>query len=280
MQTAKSDPEIFTLYLPQPNQAVAPLIISSPHTGTFVPADIAAQMNPEILASLPDTDWQVDALYRFAIQSFGASQIAANYSRYVIDLNRSPEDEPLYNDGRLQSGLVPMVTSQGEAIYRSSDLAQAAQTPDEKERRRQRYYAPYHAALGREIARLRALFPHVLLVEAHSIQPFLPRISPRPFADIILGDQHRKTAHPSISEACLAEMRKSGLQIADNEPFRGGHITRFYGKPENGVHAIQLEMSQKIYWQGQQIDPLLSAPPNNCLRNVLAAALTELGKIP
>ncbi len=226
-----------------PSGKKVPIIVSCPHSGTEIPADIAQRMNPVLSQDLPDTDWYIDKLYDFS-SDLGITQISAVYSRYVVDLNRDPSGVGLYKDGRTETGLVPVKSFNGDALYKPGE------EPSQKdiEERLQHYYQPYHRALTECISGLLSQFPQVLLFDAHSIKRHVPLIHKDPFPDLILGDQSGKTADKSLSESALTVLRAGKTyQVAYNHPFMGGYITRHFGNPKRGVHTLQLEKSQDIY---------------------------------
>jgi N-formylglutamate deformylase len=225
-----------------PRGTPRPIVVSCPHSGTEIPADIARGMRPEMVRAVPDTDWFVHELYDFA-PAMGITLLHARYSRFVIDLNRDPEDKPLYTDGRHQTGLVPTTSFDAKPIY-----AQGEPNAAEIKRRLETYYRPYHAQAERLVLDLKGRFKHVLFYEAHSIKRLVTTIRPTPFPDLMLGDQKGKTAAAALSDVALQGLRKGGrYQVAHNEPFMGGYLTRKFGRPHERVHALQLEMAQDVY---------------------------------
>jgi N-formylglutamate amidohydrolase len=227
--------------LQRPKGRRRPIVISCPHTGTEIPAEIAARMHPEPAGKVPDTDFFVHELYGFAPED-GITLLHGRYSRFVVDLNRDPSGKKLYADGRAETGLVPVRTFALEPIYRGAE-------PDagEIERRVGAYYEPYHAKVEELLRELLAEFPRVLLYEAHSIRRLVPSIRPKPFPDMILGDQQGKTAAAELTRRALATLRGGGFDVAHNDPFMGGYLTRKFGRPQERIHALQLEMSQDVY---------------------------------
>jgi N-formylglutamate deformylase len=219
----------------------APLLISMPHVGTDIPDDIAAGMTPAALVKA-DTDWHLRQLYGFAGE-LGASTLAARWSRYVIDLNRPPENTNLY-PGQDTTGLCPLDTFGRAPLY----LPERAPDEAEVQRRLARYWQPYHAQLRQELDRLLALHGRVVLWEAHSIASVVPR-----FFDGKLPDLNFGTADGASCDGALADIVTTFVQVdgrytmAVNGRFKGGHITRSYGRPAQGVHALQLEMCQSTY---------------------------------
>ncbi|SIO72110.1 N-formylglutamate deformylase [Burkholderia sp. GAS332] len=218
----------------------APLVISIPHLGTEIPAPLKHLYSHAAL-TLADTDWHLDRLYDFA-KGLGATVLGARISRYVIDLNRPPDDESLY-PGQTTTGLCPTETFRGEPVY------QLGKEPDqaEKKRRVDAHWQPYHAALSTELGRLRELHPNVLLWEAHSIASVLPRLFDAKLPDLNLGTQDGRTASPQVQAAVEAAAADSAYTWVANGRFKGGYITRHFGDPEHGIHAIQLEMCQSTY---------------------------------
>lgn len=221
-------------------RGTAPLLVSFPHVGTGIPDDIAARLTPAALA-LPDTDWHLPRLYEFA-RELGASTLAAHYSRYVIDLNRPPEDTNLY-PGHDTTGLVPVDTFRKEPLYRGAlpDAAEIAL-------RRERYWRPYHSALDAELGRIKSAHGVAVLWDAHSIASVLPRFFEGKLPDLNLGTAKGASCADDLQSAVEAVLRaQRGYSWVANGRFTGGYITRRYGRPQDGVHALQLEMCQGTY---------------------------------
>ncbi len=228
-------------FVREPEAPAVPLLVSIPHTGTDVPDDIAARFASPGVAALPDTDWHLHRLYDF-VPRLGARTLYARFSRYVADLNR-PADGSLLYPGRPETALVPAATFAGEPIYATGDEPGAAEIAQ----RIERFWKPYHERLERELAALRERFGYALLFDAHSIASEVPRLVPGRLPHLMLGDADGRSAAPELSLAVLAVHAKSGLEHRRNDPFKGGFITRAYGRPEGHVHALQLEMSQRSY---------------------------------
>ena len=219
----------------------APLLISIPHLGQEIPANLRASMTP-IAHTVADTDWHLDRLYAFA-DALGASVLGARYSRYVIDLNRPPDDESLY-PGQTKTGLCPAASFRGEPLYVDGAAPDAAAQAE----RLATYWQPYHDQLTREIARIKAEHGRVLLWEAHSIASVLPRLFDGKLPDLNIGTSDGKTCALAAQQAVQRELEANAdYTWAVNGRFKGGYITRHYGAPEQGVHAIQLEMCQSTY---------------------------------
>ena len=218
-----------------------PLLVSFPHAGTGIPPDIEARMTPEARLRA-DTDWHLPLLYDFVAQ-MGASTLVPQMSRYVIDLNRPPEDTNLY-PGQDTTGLVPQDT------FRKQPLYLAGQAPDaaEVESRRERFWRPYHVALRGELERLRDLHGVAVLWDAHSIASVLPRFFDGKLPDLNLGTAEGRSCAPPLQAAVEAAMgAQTQYTHVSNGRFKGGHITRHYGQPDAGIHALQLEMCQSTY---------------------------------
>lgn len=219
-----------------------PLLISMPHLGTEIPAELQDGM-ADVAAIRQDTDWHLDQLYGFA-SAMGASVLRARVSRYVIDLNRPPDGQSLY-PGQTTTTLCPLDTFRGEPLYRPGQAPDAT----EQARRLATYWQPYHQQIRAEIDRLRALHGAVLLWDAHSIASHLPRLFDGRLPDLNFGTADGRSCDPSLMDAVLEVVRTGSYSHVVNGRFKGGHITRHYGAPTAGVHAIQLEMSQLIYMQ-------------------------------
>lgn len=218
-----------------------PLLVSFPHAGTEIPQDIAQRMTPEALLRA-DTDWHLPRLYAF-VRELGASTLVPRCSRYVIDLNRPPEDTSLY-PGQDTTGLVPLDTFRKQAIYRDGEAPGAA----EVESRRARYWQPWHDALRGELERLRALHGRVVLWDAHSIASVLPRFFEGRLPDLNLGTADGRSCAPEVQRAAEAVLQgQQAFSHVSNGRFKGGYITRRYGDPARGVHALQMEMCHATY---------------------------------
>jgi N-formylglutamate amidohydrolase len=216
-----------------------PLLISVPHEGRDIPDDIRGRMT-EAGRSIPDTDWDVTRLYEFATD-LGASTVIANFSRYVVDLNRSVDDVSLYT-GQVATGLCPEYTFVGEVIYRSGGV-----DDDEKSRRVDQYWRPYHDHIRETLASIREQHGFALLWDAHSIPSVVPRLFDGVLPELNLGSNGGASCEAAFEEAVFAVAIESPFDAVLNGRFKGGYITRHYADPENGVHALQLEMAQRVY---------------------------------
>jgi len=220
-----------------------PILISVPHCGTDFPDELKDQYKPTLIAAPDDTDWFVQQLYDFA-PSMGMTLIAARYSRWVIDLNRDPQSKPLYTDGRIITGLCPTTTFLGEPLYRDErkEIDQL-----EISRRLEQYYWPYQQQIEAHLIRLKKKFGKVLLWDCHSIRQVVPTIQKEKFPDLILGDADGTSASPGLIECTLGVLDHGPYSVSHNHPFKGGFITRHFGKPSENVHALQLEMTKVSY---------------------------------
>ncbi len=219
----------------------AALLVSFPHAGTQIPAELERRMTPAALQRA-DVDWHLPQLYDFA-RGMGASLLVARHARHVIDLNRPPEDESLY-PGQDVTGLVPLDTFRKEPLYRPGQEPDAA----EVRARVARYWQPYHDALRAELDRLRDLHGRVVLWEAHSICSVLPRFFAGRLPDLNLGTAEGRACAPALQAAVEAQMAaQTEFTHVSNGRFKGGHITRRYGQPGQGIHALQLEICQCTY---------------------------------
>lgn len=250
-----------------------PLLVSMPHLGTQLPADLLAGMTP-VAQRLDDTDWHLDRLYDF-VRALGASVLAPVLSRYVIDLNRPPDNASLY-PGRDTTGLCPVDTFDKESLYHPGHAPDEAET----HRRRDAYWRPYHAALAGEIARLHAAHGAVLLWEAHSIRSHVPRLFEGRLPDFNFGTADGASAAPGMADA-LADVvaRHGGYTAVANGRFKGGYITRQYGDPGQGVHAVQLELAQITYMDETPpyaFDDARAARLAPLLRELLCTALDRV----
>ncbi|GGZ08044.1 N-formylglutamate deformylase [Pseudoduganella plicata] len=247
-----------------------PLLVSMPHVGTDIPDDIAATLAPcgRLLA---DTDWHLEQLYGF-LGEMGASTLAARWSRYVIDLNRPPENTNLY-PGQDTTGLCPVDTFGREPLY----LEGRAPDQAEVQRRLALYWQPYHDCLRAELDRLLARHGRVVLWEAHSIASVVPRFFEGKLPDLNFGTANGASCDPALTERVTEAARADGrFTVAVNGRFKGGHITRHYGRPGPGVHAVQLEMCQSTYMDEMApfgYRPDLAEQVQPVLRTMLQAAI-------
>ncbi|HEU0276478.1 MAG TPA: N-formylglutamate deformylase [Rhodanobacteraceae bacterium] len=256
------------------NPGTAPLLVSLPHDGTAVPAPLEARLSAAARRA-PDTDWHVGRLYEFA-HALGASVITPHWSRYVADLNRDPAGHALY-PGRSETSLVPTRSFADKPIYAAGDVPGAAEIAA----RRARYWQPYHDALAGELTRLRALHPRVVLWDGHSIRSEVPMFFTGRLPDFNLGTAGGASCSPALQARLGAVLQAHADGAAGhynhvvNGRFKGGYITRHYGRPETGVEAVQLEMAQCIYMDEDTFEylPERAAPVVAVLRALLDACL-------
>ncbi|ATA26964.1 N-formylglutamate deformylase [Brenneria goodwinii] len=236
------------------HQGSEPLFITMPHTGVWLPDEIAGALTPEA-RSVPDTDWHIEQLYAFARQ-MGASWLQATCSRYVVDLNRPPDGASLY-PGQATTGLCPETRFDGGPVYPPG----AAPSSDEVQARRRRYWQPWHDKLAEELLRLKARFPRVVLWDAHSIRSVLPQFFDGRLPDFNIGTHKGASCAPALQQRIAAIARAaSPFTQVENGRYTGGYITRHYGQPSQGVHAVQMELAQCSYmdetppwrWQPQK----------------------------
>lgn len=247
-----------------------PLLISLPHDGSFIPADIAERMHPAARRS-PDTDWHVARLYEPLAAALGASVLKPLASRYVIDLNRPADGHALY-PGQPETGLVPTVGFDGEPLYREGGEPDA----DEVQQRINDVWQPYHRALAQELARLHQAHGRVVLWEGHSIRSRVPMLFEDRLPDFNLGTASGASCGGPLQsqlQACL--QAQSHFDFAVNARFRGGYITRHYGRPEHGVQAVQLELAQVNYMDEQSFEyqPAKAAKVQDLIGRMLRIAL-------
>lgn len=247
--------------------SAVPILISVPHSGTEFPQELNGYIRKEVIENPQDTDWLVHELYNFA-SNLGIPVLYAKYSRYVVDLNRDPDDVPLYNDDRFITGIFPTHSFAKEALYIEPELQAEALQEYDRKWRMDKFYWPYYRAIQDHLQMLRKTHPHVLLFDAHSIERSVPSLWEKPFPDLILGTQMGYTADSRLIDKALAVLKDSSFSVSHNEPFRGGNITRTHGNPSTGVHAMQLEMSQDIYLSDDRrsLDPAKAERLRDLLR--------------
>lgn len=253
-----------------------PLVLSMPHTGTDL-ADIEDKLvSPWI--GRKDADWHIEKLYDFG-KTLGATIVRTALSRTVIDVNRDPTGVSLY-PGQATTELCPTTTFDGEPLYKTGLAPDAAEIAD----RRARYYDPYHAALTAQIARLSARYPRVVLYDCHSIRSVVPRLFDGELPNFNIGTNSGKSCDPALEAAVAGACAATPYSHIVNGRFKGGYITRHYGRPANNVHAIQMELACRGYLnefngpvaEGDwpvAYDPAYAAPMRAALTQVLNACL-------
>jgi N-formylglutamate deformylase len=247
-----------------------PLLVSLPHVGTRLAPELR-KLYVERAWAVEDTDWHLAPLYDF-VRGLGASLIVPQHSRYVIDLNRPPEDAPMY-PGANNTELCPTRFFTGDALYRDGMAPDAAEVA----RRREVYWRPYHDALAGELARLKSLHGHAVLFDGHSIKSELPWLFDGRLPDLNLGTVQGASCAPSLRAALVdvLDAQRTFTQVVDGR-FKGGYITRRYGQPSEGVHAVQLEMCWRCYMREEPpfaIDAQRAAELQPVLRALIEAML-------
>jgi N-formylglutamate deformylase len=218
----------------------APLVLSIPHAGLEIPTEIEARLVSPWLAR-KDTDWWLDRIYD-AAGIFELTVVHTSISRTVIDVNRDPAGGSLY-PGQATTELCPSTTFDGDPLYQDGEVPNAA----EIERRKARWFAPYHEALSAELERLRGMHKQVVLYDAHSIRSSVPRLFEGILPHFNIGTNGGASCAPELTAAVEAACDATSFSRVTNGRFRGGWITRHHGKPQAGVHAIQMELACRSY---------------------------------
>jgi N-formylglutamate amidohydrolase len=252
------------------HQGTSPLLISIPHDGRRLPPRIAARMSDEGRA-MPDTDWYLRKLYAFAEHS-GATIVAAKYSRYVVDLNRPPDDSVLY-EGRASPALCPLRSFAGHPIY-AVDMTVSER---QKQRRLAKYWQPYHVELSEILAHLKEQFGYALLWDAHSIRSRVPQLFEGELPDLNIGTNDGQSCPKPVEDAVARVAAASPYSSVVNGRFKGGHITRHYGQPGDRIFAMQLELAQRCYMneESMRYDTKRAATLCATLSEMLAAFETS-----
>ncbi len=256
----------------------APLIVSIPHDGTDLASYEGRFVDPWLARK--DADWRLEELYDF-VGALDATILRTRLSRSIIDVNRDPSGASLY-PGQATTELCPTTTFDGEPLYRPGAAPDGAEIGD----RRRLYFAPYHAALAAETARLREAFPRVALFDAHSIRSRIPRLFDGELPMFNLGTNSGSSCDPALREAVGAVLAQSGASFAVDGRFRGGWITRAHGKPRAGVEALQMELACRAYMREPDrptaenwpapIDDTRAAETRATLRRVLETILARI----
>ncbi|MNG84686.1 N-formylglutamate amidohydrolase [compost metagenome] len=251
------------------HQGRLPLLISMPHAGLKLTPAVREGLVDQA-QSLPDTDWHIPRLYDFA-REMGASVVAAEYSRFVIDLNRPDDDKPLYAGAT--TGLYPATLFEGEPLFKDGQVPSV----DERKTYLEQIWRPYHDTLRSELERLQAEFGYALLWDAHSIRSLIPHLFDGKLPDFNLGTFNGASCDPELAERLQGVCAEATLYShVLNGRFKGGHITRHYGDPARHIHAVQLELAQSTYME--ETEPFayredLAQPTQQVLRRLLEAVL-------
>lgn len=229
------------------HRGASPLVVSVPHAGTFLPDAVAADLAPAA-RGLPDTDFHVDKLVAFA-RDLDATVLVATHARMHVDLNRPADDTPLY-PGQAGTGLVPETLFDGTPAW-TRPLSAA-----DKARRVEAVWRPYHDALRESLDAAKARHGHAVLWDAHSIRGRVPRLFEGRLPDLNLGTNGGRSCAPSLRDAAAAVLAAAPFTHVVDGRFKGGHITRHYGQPDAGVHAVQLEMAWHAYLDERALPPV------------------------
>lgn len=250
-------------------QGSSPIVLGLPHTGTYVPDDIAACLNDNG-RKLADTDWHIDRLYAGLLPE--VTSVTANFHRYVIDANRDPAGESLY-PGQNTTTLVPLTDFDG------LDIWERPPTTEDIAARREAFHAPYHAALKAELARVRDLHGVAILYDCHSIRSGIPFLFDGTLPDFNIGTNLGTTCAPQIEAATVAICDATPYSSVLNGRFKGGWTTRHYGQPLDSIHAIQMELAQSTYLSAESAPWTYDDTKAAALRPHLTEILTSLAAL-
>lgn len=220
-------------------QGDSPLLVSMPHSGLHLTPQVARTLVPEALA-LPDTDWHIPQLYNF-LEAMGVSVVKANYSRYVIDLNRPEDNKPLY--AGKTTGLFPHILFNEKSMFKPGTLEDKAH----QQSCITHIWQPYHQRLTAELARIKQKFGYAILFDAHSIPAQVPMFFDGTLPDFNMGTNNGAACSPKLLKAAEQAIAATAYTQVSNGRFKGGYITRSHGKPGDNIHAFQLELSQATY---------------------------------
>lgn len=251
-------------------QGAGPVVLGLPHTGTYLPPDVARALNGNGRL-LADTDWHVDRLYDGLLA--GATTVRANFHRYVIDANRDPEGTSLY-PGRNTTGLVPLTDFDGRDIWETPPDA------DEILRRRAAFHRPYHVALKGALDRVRARHGVAILFDCHSIRSEIPYLFEGRLPDLNIGTNDGGSCASSVTRRVSDICDKTDCYgMVLNGRFKGGWTTRHYGHPARNIHAVQMELAQSTYLCAEAPPWTYDAEKAARLRATLTQILTALAEL-
>lgn len=244
-----------------------PLVVSIPHTGTYLPDDLAARLASDAMRALPMTDWHLHQLYDF-LPELGVTTIYATWSRFAADLNRPPDGRALY-PGRFETGIVARETFWGDVVWSEPP------EPDEIARLKETVHAPYHAKLRELLDGTRERFGRAVLIDAHSVASRANRLHSELEDDIYLGNRDETTCGPWLIDAVQAAMETAGLRVVRNHPYKGGYITAHYGGLEH-VESLQIEMVQRVYMDEENPGSAVTSPRFARAREMLAGVFERI----
>lgn len=250
-------------------QGDSPILVSMPHSGTKLITGMQQRMTEQAKV-LPDTDWFIPELYDF-LQTMNISNISANYSRYVIDLNRPSDDQPLY--ASKTTGLFPDILFSEQPVF----LAEQIHSEALKMQIKTKIWAPYHQKINDELTRIKNKFGYAILFDAHSIAAFVPMLFTGKLPDFNFGNNDGVACAPALLNIVDKVIAATPYQQVSNGRFKGGYITRSFGKPQQQIHAIQLELSQATYLKDNannyQLDPAKKTQVSALLQQLFQALL-------
>lgn len=217
-----------------------PLLVSMPHVGTQVPVCLAERLSPACVP-LGDTDWHLPRLYDF-VYGMGASVITARYTRFAVDLNRPPDDAPLYSTAT--TGLHPDILFDGTSAFNAG----CELDTEERAAFLEGIWRPYHSRIATELERLKRLHGYAMLLDAHSIASRIPRLFDGLLPEFNIGTGGGSSANKALADHLESVLSRPGRYgVVVNGRFKGGYITRHYGKPAELIQAVQLELAQRTY---------------------------------
>jgi N-formylglutamate amidohydrolase len=259
--------KITSFHIRDASNKEVPIVVSIPHTGIYVPESIRAEFASSYIGSLPMTDWYLHHLYDF-LPAMGITTIYGTYSRFVADVNRPPDDRPLY-PGRYETSFVAMKTFWGEDIY--------SRPPSKEEinRRRELVHAPYHARLLELLQSRITRFGGVVLIDAHSVASKANQIHGPLTDDVYLGDRDGRSNSGWLTASVEKGFRHAGLRVVRNNPYKGGYITEHYGSMPR-VAALQVEMRWGLYLDEAHPDRTPTHAGFNAFKSVLSDVFTRL----
>lgn len=270
----------------RPARRLLPVVMASPHSGRDYPESFIARSRLEARALRRSEDCFVDEIFRPAVE-LGAPLLEALFPRAYLDPNREPfEFDPAMFEGALPSyvnsrsprvaaglGTIPRVVASGEEIYRQRlRFAEAVERVD-------RCYYPYHAALRALIEETRAAFGYCILIDCHS----MPTIDLPPEAaasgalDMVLGDCFGSACGAALTQAAETVLTGLGYVVGRNAPYAGGYTTRHYGRPGDGVHALQIELNRSLYMDEVA---LARRPYLNTLADHMCQLVSSVAQVP
>jgi N-formylglutamate amidohydrolase len=284
MENNQSTPTDFVLQ--RPKTQLFPVVFNSPHSGNLYPDEFIKASKLSKTQLRASEDCFVDELFN-TMPELGCPMLSATFPRAFLDVNRGPWelDPKMFSDklpAHVETATLRVIAGLGTIAKRVSENREIYHTKlkfCQAKARIERYYFPYHKQLKQLLDGTCEQFGQAVLIDCHSMPSSATRwlnwASAQP--DIILGDGFGSACDGEFVALLERLFNDAGLNTTRNKPYAGGFITKTYGKPENAIHAIQIEINRQLYMDEKRLQPTRQFPAlqntiNNVFRQFLAQA--------